>query len=100
MLAPRSVAAALGLLAFSVTIFAGLWVHNPVIVTLSRAVTAMVIFVFIGLVTGWAAQTVVREHVREREAALFTSEETKSDEGIAIDQRKSSTGRDAEPMGT
>ena len=100
MLAPRSVAAALGLLAFSVSILAGLWVRNPVPVILSRAIWAMVVFFLIGLVTGLAARTVVREHIVGRERSLFRSAETQDQNKPTSKERKSSTQGDPKPMGT
>ena len=52
-MAPRGIAAALGLFAFSVTVFAGLWARNPTVVTLKRSLFAMVVFCVIGLLVGW-----------------------------------------------
>ena len=65
----RYTGACLGLLAFAVTIIAGLVVHNPPTVTLSRAVWALVIFCPLGLAVGACAQGVINEHYRRRRAA-------------------------------
>ncbi len=100
MLAPRTVAAAFGLLAFSITILAGLWVRNPAVAILSRAIWAMVIFAVIGLATGWAARTVVREHIVRREKTLFSSAPSQSDDKESLDQQKTSTPPGPEPMRT
>jgi len=99
-MAPRAVGAALGLLAFSTTIVSGLWVRNPVTVTLSRALWAMLVFCLIGLVLGWAGELVVREHIREREKAVFGSEETEPDDEESNEEQFKSTEAEAEPMGT
>lgn len=58
--------AGLGLLAFSVTIGAGLFVGNPIMTTLSRGILALFLFCAIGYVLGAAAQIVVKEHARTR----------------------------------
>lgn len=77
---PRALGAALGLLAFSTTIIAGLWVRNPVSVILARAIWAMLVFCVIGLVLGWVVQVVVREHIKRREESLFASQDQQTDD--------------------
>lgn len=67
----RFVGASLGLLAFTITIIAGLLVHNPVTVILSRSILALFVFCIIGLVLGGAAQLVIREHERTRESEIL-----------------------------
>ena len=62
----RILGASLGLLAFTITIIAGLYVQNPVTITLSRGILALFVFCVIGLVLGGAAQLVVNEHERQR----------------------------------
>jgi hypothetical protein len=62
----RFAGATLGLLAFTITVVAGVLAHNPVTVTLSRSVLALLVFCLIGLVVGSAAQAVVVEHERSR----------------------------------
>ena len=62
----RSSAAGLGLLAFAITATAGLVVENPVEVTLSRSILALIVFCLIGLLVGGAAQRVVSEHEKEK----------------------------------
>ena len=66
----RVVGASLGLLAFTVTIVAGLYVQNPVTVTLSRGILALFVFCVIGLVLGGAAQIVINEHGDKREEEI------------------------------
>ena len=68
----RVLGASLGLLAFTITIIAGLWVQNPVTVTLSRSILALFLFCVIGLVLGGAAQLVINEHERKREEEIHT----------------------------
>jgi len=60
----------LGLFAFTLTVCAGLIVRNPVMMTLQRGVFALLAFCVLGLVLGWAAQLVVREYARSREAEI------------------------------
>lgn len=60
----------LGLLAFSVTALSGLYVQNPVDVTLSRSVFALFLFYVLGLVLGGVADQVVAEYARDREAQI------------------------------
>ncbi len=54
--------ATLGLLAFTITISAGLLAQNPVEVTLSRSILALLVFCGIGFILGGAAQIVIAEH--------------------------------------
>ncbi|UCE60319.1 MAG: hypothetical protein JSU63_00945 [Phycisphaerales bacterium] len=66
----RFAGASLGLLAFSITAFAGLYVQNPIAVTLARSILALFVFFFIGLALGGAAELVVREYEKGREADI------------------------------
>ena len=66
----RFAGAGLGFLAFSITAFAGLFVQNPVTVTLSRSILALFVFTIIGLVLGTAAELVVREYEKNCEAEI------------------------------
>jgi len=66
----RYVGAGLGLLAFTVTVVAGLLVRNPVTVTLSRSILALFTFCLIGFVLGTVAQMVVAEHEKKRESEI------------------------------
>jgi hypothetical protein len=68
---PRFTGAALGLLAFFITTATGLWVRNPVEVTLSRSLFALFAFCLIGLFLGGAAQMVINEHERRRQAEIL-----------------------------
>ena len=56
--------AVLGLLAFAVAVFSGIYAENTVTVTLSRGILALFVFCAIGFVVGGAAQMVVAEHER------------------------------------
>ena len=99
-MASRSVGATLGLLAFITTIVAGLWVHNPVTTTLSRALIAMFVFCVIGAVMGTAAQLVVREHAADREKAASSTESADVNEPVQAEELNTSIAGEAKPMGT
>jgi predicted lipid-binding transport protein (Tim44 family) len=61
----------LGLLAFAVTIIAGLLVGNPSMTVLSRALWAMASFFALGCVLGYVSQRVIDEHAVRRHKELF-----------------------------
>ena len=88
----RFAAASLGLLAFCVSVIAGLFVQNPVTVTLSRSILALFVFCIIGLVLGGAAQMVIAEHERNRQSAIRKQYE----EGSTAE---AGTGRESGPDG-
>jgi hypothetical protein len=67
----RFAGASLGLFAFTVAVIAGIYVQNPVSVTLSRGIFALFLFCGIGLILGAAAQTVVNEHEQKRESEIL-----------------------------
>ena len=58
--------ATLGLLAFSIAVFGGLWAGNSATAILSRAIWSLVIFCALGLALGAAAQAIVEEYARRR----------------------------------
>ncbi len=62
----RVCGACLALLAFAVTLLRGLSVGNSLESTLIRAWWSLVIFLAIGLGTGWVAQTAIDEHYRQK----------------------------------
>lgn len=66
----RFLGAGLGLLAFAVAGIAGIVVHNPIEVTLSRSLLALVVFFAIGRLLGGAVELMVEEHVRGRRSAV------------------------------
>lgn len=66
----RCTGASLGLLAFTITVASGLFVQNPVETTLSRGVLALILFCILGLLLGGAAQWVIDEHRKQREASI------------------------------
>lgn len=100
-MAPRLIGACLGLLAFSVTILFGLWVRNPVLVTLERSLWAMVVLCAVGFAVGAAVNVVVREHMKKKEAVLFSDEDAA---GASAESQEApgapSIGTDAGPMDT
>ncbi len=100
----RFAGASLGLLAFSVTAIAGLYVQNPVNVTLSRSILALFIFCSIGLVLGAAAQRVIDEHqqnhareIRKRFHPEATGDAAGADDAVPVEEateqkKEASTG--------
>ena len=96
----RFVGAGLGLLAFTITIVAGLVVHNPVTVILSRSILALFVFCVIGLVLGGAAQLVVREHERSRESEILKRYREKPAETDETRTENRSTEGEGAPEGT
>ncbi len=80
----RFAGASLGLLAFSTSTVAGLYVGNPPTVTLSRSILALFAFCIIGLLLGKAAQTVVAEYECNRRAEIerrFRADSGNADSG-------------------
>jgi hypothetical protein len=94
----RYAGAGLGLLAFTVTVVAGLAVHNPVTVTLSRSILALFVFCLIGLVLGTAAQMVVAEHGKRRESEI-TERYSEGPPAAQDEPETSSTDEDNAPIG-
>lgn len=66
----RFAGAILGLLAFTISIAAGMLAHNPAEVTLSRSILALFVFCLIGLVLGTVAQAVIAEYERDCESRI------------------------------
>lgn len=66
----RYAGASLGLLAFAIVTFAGMFTQNPFTVTLSRGILALFIFCVIGLVLGGAAQLILNEYEKTRMAEM------------------------------
>lgn len=71
---PRFSGAILGLLAFSIATFAGLWTGNSVETTLCRALLALGLFCLLGIAIGLAAQSTIREHLRQSESQTIPSQ--------------------------
>jgi hypothetical protein len=63
--------AALGFLAFAITIFLGLSAGNTPETTLTRAMQAMFAFFALGLGVGWVAWRAIDEHALKRHHELF-----------------------------
>ena len=66
----RFTGAGLGLLAFTITVTAGVVVGNPIATTLSRSILALFVFCLVGLALGAAAQVVIADHVERRESQI------------------------------
>ena len=79
----RYCGAMMGLSAFGVATLAGVAVHNPPRLVLSRALWALVVFCMIGLLVGWAAQVVVNDYAARRRAVRATEQEAASQEADA-----------------
>jgi NhaP-type Na+/H+ or K+/H+ antiporter len=75
----RLCGAALGLLAFGVTIFLGLAAGNPTESILLKAVWALMLFCGIGLFVGWVSHRVMDEH------ALRLDSEARNEEDAAAE---------------
>lgn len=85
----RLCGAALGFLAFTVTILLGLLANNTVEETLLRAIWALVIFCLIGLSAGWVAYRVLDEHALHRHREMFEPLEPSAEpESGATDDQK------------
>lgn len=78
----RYAGAALGLFAFTITIVTGLLAQNPVEVTLSRSLLALLLFCLLGLVLGTAANMVITEFETSRQADI--REKYRSDSAEAV----------------
>lgn len=84
----RFAGASLGLLAFTVTLVAGLVVRNPVEVTLSRAIFALFLFCLLGVAVGGAAQVVLADRQRARESEVrrrYEESVDKTDAAVSVD---------------
>lgn len=101
----------LGLLAFSGSILVGLWCGNDSTSILSRALSALVVFLLIGGALGWIAQKTINEHllaqhdrlerqmaaeVAAQMAELTGDQATLGDDESAASSRSASEKRDRE----
>ena len=96
----RYTGAILGMLAFSVSIVAGLWAGNPATVILSRAIWALIVFCVIGLVCGGIAQFIVSDYAKRRHSELLAEHEKASPQEPQEESINSSTEVTIPPMGT
>ncbi len=78
----RYAGSCLGLLAFMITVSAGMAVGNPFGVTMSRAIWALLVFCALGMVLGACAQSVVHEHHHHNES-IANAASLAEDEGIS-----------------
>jgi thiosulfate reductase cytochrome b subunit len=81
------VSGSLGLLAFSASIFAGVWANNDMMTILIRAWWALIIFLLFGAIVGWIAQTVINEHLRQTSPDMVEQQ----DASVAQDKGLSGT---------
>lgn len=66
----RFAGASLGLLAFTIAVLGGLYAHNPITVTLSRSILALIMFCVLGMSLGTAVQMVITEYENRREEEI------------------------------
>lgn len=66
----RSLGAQIGLLAFAVAIVAGLYAGNSAVLTLTRALLAMVAGAAVGQFGGWAAKAILRDHLQRKKLQI------------------------------
>lgn len=66
----RFAGASLGLLAFTIAVLGGLYAHNPITVTLSRSILALILFCVLGMSLGTAVQMVITEYEKRREEEI------------------------------
>lgn len=64
--------AQIALLGFSAAIVAGLWAGNTPSTVLSRALTIMVIALFVGQVVAYACKLVLREYLQQKKTRIDT----------------------------
>ena len=95
----RFAGAILGLLAFSITILAGLYVQNPVTVILSRGIFALFVFSLMGFALGMAAELVISEYEKSRESQIRKQREEDSTGLDDTDPNPGPTGEDAAATG-
>lgn len=84
----RLCGAALGFLAFGVTVLLGLIAGNPVETILLRAVWALILFCAGGLLIGWITWRVLDDHALRRHREMFEGTDTP---GNATDAATSSS---------
>lgn len=79
----KLLAGELGIMAFFVCVAGGLIAGTRAEVAIGRALEAMLIFCLLGWVLGWAADTVIHEHMRkEAQDALSESEPLESQDVV------------------
>ncbi len=66
----RAIGVQIGLLAFGAALLTGVAAGNSPVVVLVRALTAMVLGLVVGQVTGAAAQRVLRDHLQRKKTAI------------------------------
>lgn len=79
----RLCGAALGFLAFTVTVGLGMAAEIPHDVIIFRAISAMFLFFLLGLFTGWVANRVIDEHALAMHRAMFSEIEEEDPKAAA-----------------
>ena len=79
-----SIGAQVGLLAFAAALLAGVAAGNGLTVVLTRSLVAMLAGAVVGQLAGWAAKSILREHLQRRkhdiDSAHFAASQALSDE--------------------
>ncbi len=91
--------AVLGFMGFCITVLGGVVGGNSMEFIIPRALWAMCLFCFLGLIVGWSAEKVVREHRSKQYREVFgpDDDEAPSDDSAAA-QGNSSTTTAASPI--
>lgn len=66
------IGAQVALLAFSLSLLAGLWVGNPPVTVLSRALLMLVAALLVGHLVAWCGHLVLLEDLTQRKAEIDT----------------------------
>lgn len=95
----RYAGASLALFAFAASVLAGLSVGNPPLTVLSRGLIALVVFFFLGLVLGGAAQVVLNEYRAHRESDI-RKQFVAGDNGVEPSANRAAAPVDGVSVGT
>ena len=85
----RIIAAQLGLFAFGVTVCAGLIAGDSFNTVIVRALVAMLVVAAVGYLAGWAARTILRNHLLQRKLKVEREHYEKrraSEAHLSVDQ--------------
>ncbi len=91
--------AVLGIMGFCITVLGGLIGGNGLEFIIPRALWAMCLFCFLGLIVGWSAEQVVREHRSKQHLEVFGPEDDEAPSDDSADAHgNSSTVPTASPI--
>jgi len=66
----RTTAARIALLAFGLTLLAGVYAGNSPATVLFRALVALLLGLLVGQIAGWAGRVLLRDHLQRRKRAI------------------------------